>query len=217
MKHGWDTGSNRVLNRNRTTCCHPAAKQSSSLLHHPLRLKDRFCGHSVNTVLSPLHPEYHRVSHSQRTKSNSQVQPSEAICFLSLGSQGFKISAWFLNSSIQNEMISWKRAEKRGSLSLPNAISPAVLRGKSNPFVPSLSPSKALSLMHLARDYKLQGQGFYPFCPSTSLAHRRSATSSCAANSYLILSSNWRQCMWSQSSRRRWSVQTDLDVGSLPV
>lgn len=32
------------------------AKQSSSLLHHPLRLKDRLCRHSVNTDLSPLHP-----------------------------------------------------------------------------------------------------------------------------------------------------------------
>lgn len=155
-------------------------------------------------------PEYHTVSYSWWTKSNSQVQPFEAFGFLSLGSQCFKISAWFLNSFIQNELIPWKRAEKRGPLSLPNAISPAILMGKVTHCSLTVSFQGSLSLMHSARDCKLQGQGFYPFCPSTSLAHRRRATSSCAANSYFILSPNRRQskdkCMWSQSSRRRWSV-----------
>lgn len=192
-------------------------KQSSSLFDHPLRLKDRLCRHSVNTDLSPLHPSITQsVIHGEQSQTvKFNLLKLSASSPLDVNDSKYLHDFW--TASFKTNWFHEREQRKEDHCHCPMPSAQPSWWAKVTHCSLTVSFQGSLSLMHSARDCKLQGQGFYPFCPSTSLAHRRRATSSCAANSYFILSPNRRQskdkCMWSPSSRRRWSVQTDLSVG----
>lgn len=166
--------------------------------------------HSSLFLVTPLSTtESFMVNKVKQSSFNLLKLPASSSPFDPNVSKG---SAWFGDRSpTHNEPIPWIRAEKRGPLSLPDVISPAI--------VPSLSLSKALS--H-ALSPRLQAPMAGALASvlhgmlSTGLARRRRPTSGRAVNSHFIQSARRIQgkeeWTWSQDSRRIRSVLTDPDA-----